>query len=313
MAPTKVFAGNLSFKTGEAELAQEFSAAGKVLTANIIARGPRSLGYGFVEMESEEEANKAVELLNKKEIDGRQINVEVARPRADRPEGEAPRRGSFRGGRGGRGRGEGGSGRGRGGRGRGGRGGARAEGGEQRTQEQGAATTEGGEVAAEGGERRRRGGRGRGSRGGNRGGARGAGAPAGAGGAGRGRGGIRRADEGAREESETTLFVANLPFSVTDEQLKAEFGAGGFAVKAAHVVTRVTGRSKGYGFVDYESKSDQTRALAAFESKEIEGRALIVKIALKDNRPAEGESDSPAATAAQPNTVVPTEGAPAQQ
>jgi len=81
MVRTKVFVGNLDFTTKEAELVKEFGAAGKVISANIITRGPRSLGYGFVEMESEEDANKAVQMLNKKEIDGRPVNVEVAKPR----------------------------------------------------------------------------------------------------------------------------------------------------------------------------------------------------------------------------------------
>jgi RNA recognition motif-containing protein len=54
-------------------------------SASIISRGSRSLGYGFVEMESEEEARKSVELLNKKVIDNREINVEIARPREEKP------------------------------------------------------------------------------------------------------------------------------------------------------------------------------------------------------------------------------------
>jgi len=282
MPPTKVFVGNLSFKTGESELAQEFSVAGKVLSANIISRGPRSLGYGFVELEGEEEANKAVSVLNKKEIDGRQINVEVARPRVERPEGAepAPRRGSFRGGRGrGSGRGSGRGPRGRRGRGRGGLAGTSDNPADAPAPSDAAPSTEG--EAAEGGPRggrRRRGvGRGRGA------------------GRGRGRGTARRtADDGTREESETTLFVANLPFSVTDDQLKAEFGSDGLAVKGAHVVTRVTGRSKGYGFVDYETKADQARALQTFGQKTVDGRELIVKIALKDNRPADTEPSTDA-------------------
>lgn len=81
MVKTKVFVGNLSFKTQNSDLAKQFEVAGKVASANVILRGSRSLGYGFVEMESEEEARKAVELLNKKLIDEREINVEVARPR----------------------------------------------------------------------------------------------------------------------------------------------------------------------------------------------------------------------------------------
>jgi len=93
MVRTKVFVGNLSFKTQESDLAKEFEVAGKVATANIISRGSRSLGYGFVELESEEEARKAVELLHKKQIDGREIKVEVAKPRDENAtkEGAAPR------------------------------------------------------------------------------------------------------------------------------------------------------------------------------------------------------------------------------
>jgi len=133
MSGTKVFVGNLSFKTTEAGLAEEFAKAGKVVSANIITRGSRSLGYGFVELENEEVAKKAVQLLNKKELDGRPINVEVANlrdkteekptdaqntsPSADsgrgRGRGFRGGRGSPRGGRGSpRGRGRGGLGRG---------------------------------------------------------------------------------------------------------------------------------------------------------------------------------------------------------
>ncbi|CAG8559750.1 34100_t:CDS:2 [Gigaspora margarita] len=72
----KVFVGNLAFSTNEDQLAEFFNK-----TANIITRGTRSLGYGFVALETEEDANKVVEELNKKELDGRQINVEVAKPK----------------------------------------------------------------------------------------------------------------------------------------------------------------------------------------------------------------------------------------
>jgi len=122
MVRTKVFVGNLAFQTKEPDLAQVFSKAGKVISANIITRGSRSLGYGFVEMDSEEDANKAVQLMNKQVLDGRPINVEVAKPR-DETQDNQPQSSGFRGR--GRGRGRGGF-RGRGGgRGRGFRGGAR--------------------------------------------------------------------------------------------------------------------------------------------------------------------------------------------
>jgi len=127
--PTKVFVGNLSFKTKDSELAAAFSQAGNVVSANIITRGNRSLGYGFVELESQAAAEKSIELLNKHVLDGREINVEIAKTReADQgqrsPVPAGADRGGERGGeRGGRGRGRG-QGRGRGGfgfsRGRGG-------------------------------------------------------------------------------------------------------------------------------------------------------------------------------------------------
>jgi len=81
--PTKVFVGNLAFKTEQQKLIEEFSAAGAVLGANIITRGPRSLGYGFVEFGNLQDAEKAVGLLNHKSIDGREVNVEIARPKAE--------------------------------------------------------------------------------------------------------------------------------------------------------------------------------------------------------------------------------------
>jgi len=132
----KVFVGNLSFKTRDADLQNAFSAVTKVTGAKVIV-DPRglSMGYGFVEVSTVEDAKKAIDQMNKKEIDGRQVNVELANardPNAPRP----PRsnfsrgrgRGGFRGGRGGRGGFRGGRGGfrgGRGGRGGGGRGGFR--------------------------------------------------------------------------------------------------------------------------------------------------------------------------------------------
>ncbi|POG62078.1 hypothetical protein GLOIN_2v1441507, partial [Rhizophagus irregularis DAOM 181602=DAOM 197198] len=83
----KVFVGNLAFSTSEQALSDFFNKTGKVVKANIITRGTRSLGYGFVALETEEDAKKVVDELNKQELDGRQINVEVAKPKA---EGAAP-------------------------------------------------------------------------------------------------------------------------------------------------------------------------------------------------------------------------------
>ncbi|KAF7729044.1 hypothetical protein EC973_005075 [Apophysomyces ossiformis] len=84
----KVFVGNLSFQTTEEGLVKCFEDAGKVLGADIITRGRRSIGYGFVSFATAEEAEKATKELNKKELDGREINVEIARPK----DTERPRR-----------------------------------------------------------------------------------------------------------------------------------------------------------------------------------------------------------------------------
>lgn len=84
--------------------------------ATIIHRGTRSLGYGFVAFSTESDAQKAVEVCDKKQMDGREINVEVAKPK-DGSGGEGKGRRGGRGGNAGeRGRGRGGRGRGRGAR-----------------------------------------------------------------------------------------------------------------------------------------------------------------------------------------------------
>lgn len=92
---TKLFVGNLSFETTELALSDLFSQAGKVNSADLIQDKftGKSRGFAFVEMASPEEANKAIEMLNGKELDGRALKVNIARPREDRPSG------GFRGGR----------------------------------------------------------------------------------------------------------------------------------------------------------------------------------------------------------------------
>jgi len=96
----KLYVGGLSYDTTEDTLKETFSQAGTVESATIITdrTTSRSKGFGFVEMSSDEEAKKAIEMLNGKEIDGRNITVNEARPMEPRP-----RSGGF--GRGGRGAG----------------------------------------------------------------------------------------------------------------------------------------------------------------------------------------------------------------
>jgi len=84
---TKLFVGSLSWGVNDDQLADFFAAAGTVTSAKVIIDrdSGRSKGFGFVEMSSDEEARKAVDELNGKELDGRAINVSEARPREERP------------------------------------------------------------------------------------------------------------------------------------------------------------------------------------------------------------------------------------
>lgn len=104
---TKLYVGNLSYNTNEADLQALFEQAGTVKSAQIIKDrdSGRSKGFGFVEMGSQEEAEKAISMLNGKEVDGRALTVNIARPREERGPGGDDRRG-----RGGYGGGSGGSG-----------------------------------------------------------------------------------------------------------------------------------------------------------------------------------------------------------
>lgn len=84
---TKLFIGSLAWATNDDSLKDFFSQAGTVVSANVIVdrETNRSKGFGFVEMSSDEEAKAAVEQLNGKDLDGRPIVVNEARPREERP------------------------------------------------------------------------------------------------------------------------------------------------------------------------------------------------------------------------------------
>ncbi|KAJ3036323.1 hypothetical protein HK097_003863 [Rhizophlyctis rosea] len=266
----KVFVGNLAFATTEDDLREYFNQSGKVINANIIVRGTRSLGYGFVSYETDEEAKKAVQALDKSELGGRQINVEQAklkeagepRPRrgsASRGEGRPPRGGFGRRGRG--------------------RGYIRARGGRSedkegketaRLDDEQPAEGANGEQTGENRERRQR----RAARG------RRFPRPA-------------RATSGeptSQETSKTTLFVANLPFKVTNEDLSSIFKE--YKVTSAHVVKLRNGRSKGFGFVEVENEEQQQKVLNELKNVVVDGRELVIKVALASQVPpaaSEGE------------------------
>lgn len=90
-----IYVGNLSYRTNEDELRQAFGEYGEVASVNIIKDkfSGESRGFGFVEMSNDEEAKAAINGLNGKDVGGRALNVNEARPRADRGPGGGSGRG----------------------------------------------------------------------------------------------------------------------------------------------------------------------------------------------------------------------------
>lgn len=111
---TKLYVGNLSYSTMEHQLREAFAPYGEVVSATLVVdrMSGQSRGFGFVEYATAADAQRAIDAMSGQELDGRALNVSVARPR-----------GEGGGGGGGGGRDRGGRGGGGGGRDRGGRGG----------------------------------------------------------------------------------------------------------------------------------------------------------------------------------------------
>lgn len=112
---TNIFVGNLSYDATEDDLRDAFAQYGEVSSVNVITDRDtgRPRGFAFVEMPNDSEAQTAIESLNQSEIRGRAVNVNVARPKTDRPRRGGGGGGGGRGGYGGGGgrRGGGGGGR----------------------------------------------------------------------------------------------------------------------------------------------------------------------------------------------------------
>ncbi|HVE80857.1 MAG TPA: RNA-binding protein [Candidatus Dormibacteraeota bacterium] len=83
---SRLFVGSLSWDTTEEQLKEAFEAVVPVESVNVIRDRAtnRSKGFGFVDVASEEDANKAIEALNGAEVDGRKLTVNIARPMKDR-------------------------------------------------------------------------------------------------------------------------------------------------------------------------------------------------------------------------------------
>ena len=98
MNPIRLFVGNLSYQTMEQDISDLFSQAGNVTSVALMFDKftGKSRGFAFVELATTEEANKAVEMFNGKDMQGRALTVNIARPREERPRQSGG--GGFRGG-----------------------------------------------------------------------------------------------------------------------------------------------------------------------------------------------------------------------
>ncbi|CAH7674182.1 hypothetical protein BY996DRAFT_7165007 [Phakopsora pachyrhizi] len=281
----KVFVGNLNFVTREDQLREIFSKHGTIDGVQIILRGSRSMGYGFVTYATAEEAEKAVESTDKIEVDGRTINVEIAKPtpagkayrgqaNGDKKSGDEENEGESRGPKArrwrGRGRWRGGA---RSGRSRRPPNGNKSD---ASVAEDHGATTD---TSAQNDDpeinkatsRRSRSRRGKGTR---------------------GEGRPRRVGPPEGPPSKTLLFVGNLSFGLTDEAFKDFFSS--YSVVSAHIVRRrygsTQGKSKGFGFVDFADEESQQKALEENQGKLLDGRELQIKVAINETKKEEASA-----------------------
>ncbi|KAF9535092.1 hypothetical protein CPB83DRAFT_889016 [Crepidotus variabilis] len=285
----KVFAGNLSYSTTDEGLKTFFApVANDILTAQVIMRGTRSAGYGFVAVSTIEAAQKAVDALNKQELDGRPVIVEIAKP-SDQKDKEKKERKAKR---------------------RPGRRGSKAVPGEVTDAEANGEAPKAEENAGESEAakpKKKKKKSARKSKKSVEGEAAVEGTPAApvegekaADGTPTKKTRVKKpraprpprpeGEDPSGEPSKNMLFVANLGFSVDDAALEALFTEAGIKVVSARIVRRRWGsprRSKGYGFVDVGDEDEQKKAIAALEGKDVGGRAIAVKIAV--NTPHEDE------------------------
>jgi len=87
----------------------------------------------------------------------------------------------------------------------------------------------------------------------------------------------------------TRLFVGNLPFTATENDLQDHFAQAGAVIAVNIMQDRATGRSRGFGFVEMSSQEDATKAISMFHQKDFQGRPLTVNEARpREDRPAGG-------------------------
>lgn len=85
------------------------------------------------------------------------------------------------------------------------------------------------------------------------------------------------------------LYVGGIPYTSTNEDLKAHFSAAGTVTSAQIIIDKMTNRSKGFGFVEMSSEAEAEKAISMFHDQEFQGRRLTVNIA----RPLAPREDRP--------------------
>ncbi|KAF8076206.1 hypothetical protein FPV67DRAFT_1558720 [Lyophyllum atratum] len=284
----KVFAGNLAYSTTDEGLKAFFAPVqSDILSAQVILRGTRSAGYGFVALATAESAQKAVEALDKQELDGRQVIVEVAKPSEQKDKEKKEKKAKRRPGR-------------RGSKAVPGEISEAEANGEPAKADDAVAAAPGTDEAAKPKKKKKKAARKPKVKAEGETSDTGAAAPTGETDAAASAEGAAKKAPRARkpkaprtprpagedpvgEPSKTMLFVANLGFNIDDAGLSALFTEAGIAVNSARIVRRRWGqprKSKGYGFVDVGGEEEQKKAIAALEGKDVGGRTIAVKVAV---------------------------------
>ena len=90
----------------------------------------------------------------------------------------------------------------------------------------------------------------------------------------------------------TKLYVGGLPYSTTEDALKDLFAQAGSVTSATIIMDKMTGRSKGFGFVEFKDEANNQKAVDQLDGKELDGRAISVGLARpKEDRPRRDSGD----------------------
>ena len=90
---------------------------------------------------------------------------------------------------------------------------------------------------------------------------------------------FRLDDESFGEEMENKLYVGNLPYAATEDDIKTYFSQAGTVTSVALIVDRASGRAKGFGFVELSTAEEAQKAISMFNGQDFMGRAITVNVA----------------------------------